>query len=120
PAYAPIYEPALPRWRRHFTLALATPLVLVASLIAWNARGPQRTANVVEASPAHAEPEHVEADVVAEPEHVEEAHATAVGDERVARPIVTPLDPEPVPAEPAETESQVESAVAHASPVPAR
>ncbi len=123
PAYAPIREAATPRWRRPLALALATPLVLLVSLIAWAALGPARSANAVEAAPAQAEPERVEEPhVTAEP--VEEAHATAVGDERVARPIVAPieLEPEPLPAEPADTESsvEIESAVAHASPAPAR
>lgn len=137
PAYPSMRVPAPPRWRRALALALATPLVLLGSLLAWGALAPERSANVVEASPAQAERvdvPHVAAEpepgaapveemhvtAPAEPELAREAHATAVGDERVARPIVTPLEPEPVPAEPAETEPRVESAVAHASPVPAR
>jgi serine/threonine protein kinase len=82
-----------PRWRKRFAAAVVTPVALVTSLFVWGVLG--RT----------------------------ETRATTVDDVPVALPVtVVPIEPEPAPAEPAASEPsiEIETAVAHASPTPAR
>ncbi|HEY5948072.1 MAG TPA: serine/threonine-protein kinase, partial [Kofleriaceae bacterium] len=73
------------RWRKPAAIALAVPLVLFVSLLAWGALDLNHsTTPMVPAS---------------------ETHATAGNEEPVAQPItVVPIEPAPAPAKPAATE----------------
>jgi serine/threonine protein kinase len=100
-------EPVLTRrWRRPLAFALATPLVLFLSLLAWGSLDANHSAT----------PVRVQAPST-------ETRATAVNDESVAQPIsVEPIEPEPATAKPAAANPSIktETAVAHAASSPAK
>jgi len=90
-------------WRRPIALGLATPFVLILSLLAWRS---------------------LDASSSPEPQPARQPRATAVVDEPVAQPMISvvPIESEPAATEPAANEPSIETttAVAHASPSPAR
>jgi serine/threonine protein kinase len=114
----PIQEVTTPRpatrsgWRLGIAVGLATPLVLMLSLLAWGVLDTHHSTAALAPQP-----------LPPPAETAEEPRATAVDDAPVAQPItVVPIEPEPTPAEPAAIEPSIEteSAVAHAAPTPAR
>jgi serine/threonine protein kinase len=94
-------------WRKPVALALAAPLALFVSLVAWGAL----------------DAKHSTEPVRLQVPSVEQTRTTAVDEQPVAQPIsVVPIEPEPLPAKPAESEPSTknETAVAHAAPSPAK
>ena len=95
-----------PRWRKPVAIVLSAPLVLFLSLLAWGSLDSNHPARPSIGSQT-------------------QTRATADNAEPVAQPgiSVVPIESEPaLPAEPAANESSIEirSAVAHATPTPAR